>query len=68
MGTKWKVSGLNYNFEPIKDVNNLIFIGTRKELFNEIKNKNRNRDCNMIEVYEKNICKKINCNLERCVF
>ena len=65
LGTKWKVSGLNYNFEPIKDVNNLIFIGTRKELFNEIKNKNRNRDCRMIEVYEKNICKKINCNLNR---
>ena len=65
MGTKWKVSGLNYNFTPIKDVDNLIFIGTRNNLYNQIKKANKKRNCKMIDVYEKNICKKIKCNLTK---
>ena len=56
------VTGLDTNFLPLKDAKNIIFIGKDKELYENIKLKNPNRNFSMIDVYEKITCKFMNCN------
>lgn len=66
-GLKDKVHGLNYNYIPMNETNNLIFIGTRNDLFNNIKKNNNNKSCKMLEIYEPSICLNENttCNLSK---